>query len=225
MTEPAGPAERFFPVSLDVQERPCLVVGGGKVAARKARALLACGALVTVIAPSWNAEIEALLPSLATGERRPYRKGDASAFRLVVTATGVAEVDAAVYDDADAAGVWVNCADDRAHSSFILPAVHRDGAVTVAVSTGGLSPALAAWLRTRLAVQCGNGLGTVAELLAEARARFREEGVPSESIDWASLLDGDLVELVQAGDVDDARTTVSAFATRASGGPAASPRC
>ena len=81
----------------------------------------------------------------------PYAKGEAAAFRLVVTATGIPEVDGAVYDDAEAAGVWANSADDVAHSSFILPAVHRDGAVTVSVSTGGLSPALASWLRTRLA--------------------------------------------------------------------------
>ena len=110
-------------------------------------------------------------------ERRTYRSGDASDFRLVVSATGIAEVDGAVFADADAAGIWVNAADDRAHSSFILPAVHRDGAVTVSVSTGGLSPALAAWLRTRIATQVGDGLGTVAELLAEARARLHAEGV------------------------------------------------
>ena len=80
------------------------------------------------------------------------------------------EVDGAVYADAEAAGVWVNSADDLAHCSFILPAVHRDGAVTVSVSTGGLSPALASWLRTRLAAAVRDGLGTLAQLLGEARS-------------------------------------------------------
>ncbi len=112
--------------------------------------------------------MDAIVPSLEALERRPYGRGDASGFRLVVTATGNPEVDGAVYADAEAAGVWVNSADDRAHSSFILPAVHRDGAVTVSVSTGGLSPALASWLRTRLAAQCGDGLGTLAQLLGDA---------------------------------------------------------
>ncbi len=154
MTDPA-PARSSYPVSLDVTGRACLVVGGGRVAARKARTLLECGALVTVIAPALAPEMEALSDRLDTVERRPYATGDAARFRLVVTATGLPEVDGAVHGDAETAGVWVNSADDRAHSSFILPAVHRDGPVTVAVSTSGLSPALASWLRDRLAAECG----------------------------------------------------------------------
>ena len=154
MTEAATGRRSFYPVSLDVAGRPCLVVGGGPVAARKARALVECGAAVTVVAPGLSREMEALEPLLHAVERRPYRSGDVSAFRLVVTATGVPEVDGAVYAEAEAAGIWVNSADDPAHCSFILPAVHRDGAVTVSVSTGGLSPALASWLRDRIADGC-----------------------------------------------------------------------
>jgi siroheme synthase-like protein len=198
----------FYPVSLDLSGRPCLVVGGGPVAARKARALLACGAVVTLIAPTLSDDMEALVPTLHAVERRRYRRGDAATFRLVVTATGRPDVDGAVYADAESAGVWVNSADDRAHSSFILPAVHRDGAVTVAVSTGGLSPALASWLRTRLAAQCGENLGTLAQVLADARFRLHESGARSDSVDWAGLLDGPLPELVQSGDLDNARAIV-----------------
>ncbi len=215
MTEPgsSSPAQ-FFPVSLDVRGRACLVVGGGRVAARKAGALLSCGADVTVVAPSLSDEMEHLVPSLHAVERRPYRSGDASAFRLVVTATGITDVDAAVFAEADAAGVWVNGADDPAHSSFILPAVHRDGGVTVSVSTGGLSPALASWLRDRLATQCGEGLGTLAALLAEARQRLRARGVRSDTLDWGALLDGPLRARVQAGDVDDAEAILEVLTPR-----------
>jgi siroheme synthase-like protein len=212
MTEPSA-RPPFYPVSLDVSGRSCLVVGGGKVAARKARTLLDCGADVTVIAPSLSAEMDAIVPSLVALERRPYGRGDASAFRLVVTATGDPEVDGAVYADADAAGIWVNSADDRAHSSFILPAVHRDGAVTVAVSTGGRSPALASWLRTRLAAQCGDGLGTLAQLLGDAREHLTRAGVRSDAVDWAQLLDGPLPELVRSGDIDNARAIVETATT------------
>jgi len=200
----------LYPVSLDVCGRSCLVVGGGKVAARKARSLLECGAAVTVITPTLSRDMEELVPSLRTLVTRTYVKGDASVFRLVVTATGIPEVDGAVYADAEAAGVWANSADDMAHSSFILPAVHRDGPVTVAVSTGGLSPALASWLRTRLATECGDGIGMLAQLLGEARARLRETGRSSESVDWRQLLDGPLLELVRGGDIDGARATVQA---------------
>jgi siroheme synthase-like protein len=208
MTEPR--AQSFFPISLDVSGRPCLVVGGGRVAARKARGLAACGALVTVVAPELAPEMEELVPRLHAVERRPYANGDAARFRLVVTATGDADVDARVYADADAAGVWVNSADDRDHSSFILPAVHRDGAVTVAVSTGGLSPALASWLRDRLAAACGQGIGTLAHVLGEARARLRAEDVPVDRVDWAALFDGPLPALVAAGDLDNAMAIVKA---------------
>jgi siroheme synthase-like protein len=209
MTEPPDPPS-FYPVSLDVSGRSCLVVGGGKVAARKAHALLECGAVVTVIAPSVGNDMEELIPSLQTLERRAYAAGDAADFRLVVTATGLPDVDGAVFSDAEVAGVWVNSADDRAHSSFILPAVHRDGAVTVSVSTGGLSPALASWLRTRIAADCQDELGPLAQLLGEARARLKEAGRPSDSVDWKRLLDGPLPGLVRAGDIDAARAAVRA---------------
>ena len=212
MTEGTTDRTSFYPVSLDVTNRPCLVVGAGPVAARKARALVECGAIVTVVAPSLGKDMEALEPLLHALERRPYRPGDASAFRLVVTATGRPDVDGAVYADAEAAGVWVNSADDPAHCSFILPAVHRDGAVTVSVSTGGLSPALASWLRDRIADQWDGEIGTLALLLGEARERLRAAGLPSDSVDWATLLDGPLPELVRSGDLDAAREIVSSAA-------------
>jgi siroheme synthase-like protein len=206
--QPASPA--YYPVSLDVSGRACLVVGGGSVAARKARSLLDCGGAVTVIAPAFADDMETLVPLLQAVERRPYGAGDAAAFRLVVTATGIPAVDGAVYADAEAAGVWVNSADDIAHSSFILPAVHRDGPVTVSVSTGGLSPALASWLRTRLAAECGEGLGVLAQLLGEARANLKHAGVRSDTVEWVRLLQGSLPELVRAGALDDARAAISA---------------
>jgi siroheme synthase-like protein len=198
----------YYPVSLDVEGRACLVVGGGPVAARKARGLLDCGAIVTVIAPdicAAMAELEAL-----TIERRTYAKGEAAAYRLVVTATGNPAVDGAVYADAEAAGVWANSADDVAHCSFILPSVHREGAVTVAVSTGGSSPALASWLRARLAAQGGNGWGEVADLLGRARQSLHEAGRSTGLVDWVALLDGPLLGFVRDGQMDKAQALVEA---------------
>ncbi len=202
--EPAG-TPSFYPVSLDLSDRPCLVVGAGAVAARKVRSLLECGARVTVVAPDVSEDMGALTPRLRALEPRAYQPGDVAGFRLVITATGDPAVDGAVAAEADAAGVWVNSADDPAHCSFILPAVHREGAVTVAVSTGGLSPALAAWLRNQLAASCGSDLDALARLLHEARQRLRAEGRSSEAVDWATVLDGELPSLVRAGDLDNAR--------------------
>lgn len=211
MTELSG-TPNLYPVSLDVTGRPCLVVGGGAVAARKARALLECGAAVTVIAPSLVDAMEVLAPSLQCIERRPYRSGDAAGFRLVLTATGIPEVDDCVHDDAEAANIWVNSADDRANCSFILPAVHRDGVLTVAVSTGGTSPALAAWIRTFLADRYGEGMGVLAELLGDARQRIVRAGFPTDAIDWRALLDGPLPGLIESGDIDAARALIDEVA-------------
>lgn len=192
-----------YPVSLVVADRPCLVVGGGPVAARKVAGLVAGGARVTVVAPAVVPAIEAR--EEVTVHRRPYRRGEAADYRLVLSATGVDEVDAAVSDDAEAAGVWVNCADDPGHCTFLLPSVHRDGAVTVAVSTAGRSPALAAWLRRRAAASVGGHLGALAEVLGAARCRLHAQGRSTESVDWQAVLDGPLPGLVAAGRLEEAR--------------------
>lgn len=191
-----------YPVSLVITGQPCLVVGGGPVAARKAEGLARSGARVTVVAPEVDPAIGRLPVAV---EQRPYQAGEAGHYRLVVTATGVPEVDTSVAADASAAGVWVNSADDAQHCTFLLPAVHRDGPVTVAVSTGGASPALATWLRRQLAEACGEGLGVLAELLEEARRKVQASGRPTESVDWRSILDGPLPGLVREGRLKEAR--------------------
>ena len=182
MTDPTVGHASYYPVMLDVSERPCLVVGGGPVAARKARGLLECGASVTVIAPLLSDEMESLSLRLHAVERRPYRVGDVSDYRLVVTATGKPEVDAAVFGDGESGRRVGELCPTIPTTAPSLPAVHRDGAVTVSVSTGGLSPALASWLRDRLAAECGGGLGTLALLLGEGRAELHRTGrAPSRS--------------------------------------------
>jgi siroheme synthase-like protein len=178
------------------------------VAARKARGLLECRALVTVIAREVGTAMAELAPLHI--ERRAYATGDAAAFRLVITATGIPAVDGAVYADAEAAGVWVNSADDVAHCSLILPSVWRDGAVTIAVSTGGSSPALATWLRGRVTAQCGPGLGELADVLGRARRSLHEAGRSTETVDWVALLDGPLPGLVHDGRWEEVRALIEA---------------
>jgi siroheme synthase-like protein len=139
---------------------------------------------------------------------RPYEPGEAAGYMLVVTATGVAEVDRKVADDARRAGVWVNSADDAANCTFLLPAVHRRGPVTITVSTSGSSPALASWLRDRIAESLGAGIEDLAALLEEGRALVHEQGLSTENVDWVQLLDGPLPGLVAAGQMDEARRAV-----------------
>ncbi|HXQ61153.1 MAG TPA: bifunctional precorrin-2 dehydrogenase/sirohydrochlorin ferrochelatase [Acidimicrobiales bacterium] len=209
----------LYPVGLIVADRPCLVVGGGRVAARKIAGLLRCGAAVTVVAPEAHVALGLLAgdgvfarlrgPHL-TVHLRPYIAGEAASYRLVVTATGDPSVDASVARDAEEAGVWINSADDPDHCSFVLPAVTRDGTVSVAVSTGGASPALASWLRRRVAEAIGPGLGALASLLDDARERIHSRGASTETVDWEALLDGPLPALVREGNVAEASILLDA---------------
>lgn len=196
-------AAPLYPVGLVVDGRPCLVVGGGRVAARKAAGLAACGAQVTLVAPDVAPETAGLDGVVI--ERRPYRAGEAAGYRLVVTATADRAVDQQVFDDAEAAGVWVNSADDPERCSVTLPAVLRRGPVTVAVATGGTSPAFAGWLRDHLDGLLGPEIEALASLLAEARAGVVAAGRSTETLDWRSALDSDMLDLVRSGRIDDAR--------------------
>lgn len=206
----------LYPISLVIAGRRCLVVGGGRVAARKVEGLLRCGADVTVVAPEVADDLHSLRSGTLTGtthgrltiETRPYRRPEAADYRLVITATGLAEVDHAVFTDADDAGVWVNSADDVANCSFLLPAVHRDGTVTVAVSTAGASPALAGWLRNQVADAIDPDVSVLAALLDEARSMVRSSGRSTESVDWLDIIGNRLVPLVRTGDIDAARSAL-----------------
>jgi precorrin-2 dehydrogenase/sirohydrochlorin ferrochelatase len=212
----------LYPASLVVSGRKCLVVGGGVVAVRKVEGLLSSGARVTVVAPKVTDTIrswEATPPAGGTAggltiEVRPYRSPEAADYRLVITATGRPEVDHAVFADADAAGVWVNSADDVDNCSFLLPAVHRAGSVTVAVSTGGASPALAGWLRTRIAATLDFDVSVLAELLDEARSQLKATGASTESVNWVEILDTRVVPLVRQGRIDEARSVLFDFVNR-----------
>lgn len=218
----------LYPVGLIVADRPCLVVGGGRVAARKIAGLLSCGAAVTVVAPEAHVAIGILAQEGAIARiqgphlnvhLRPYRPGEAAAYRLVVTATGDPSVDAAVHRDAEDAGVWVNSADDPDHCTFVLPAVTRDGSVSVAISTGGASPALASWLRRRVAETIGPEIGQLATLLDDARRRIHARGASTETVDWEALLDGPLPTLVRRGKLDEARLLLDAVVDSATPAP------
>jgi siroheme synthase-like protein len=180
-----------YPIALRLAGQAVLVVGGGEVAARKIEGLVAAGAAVTVVAPEVTGAVDG---GRCRIERRPYRRGEVAGYRLAVAATDDAGVNQAVFEDAEAAGVWVNVADEPARCTFFLPAVARDGPVVVAVSTGGASPALAGWVRDRLAPALPEGIGEVADVLAAERAAIRAGGASTESIDWHDRIE----ELVAA---------------------------
>lgn len=137
---------------LDLAGRSCLVVGGAAIATQKARSLLECGARVTVVSPDVSPEVRALEVTLLD---RPYEETDLVGRFLVVAATSDPRLQRRVFADAEAQAVLCNVPDVPELCSFILPAVHRDGPIAIAVSTGGASPALAQRLRNEIAAMIG----------------------------------------------------------------------
>jgi len=197
----------LYPVNLVLASCRCLVVGGGSVAARKVKGLLAAGARVHVVAPRIDEAIRGLD---VTFDERPYRRSDLDGAWLVVAATGRPEVNAAVRADADAAHLWLNAADDPSSCSFTLPAVSRQGAVTVAVSTSGKSPALASWIKEQVEAMLGPEFATLAVLLGEARAAMQAAGRSTETVDWRPVFDSDMLDAIRAGDLARAREHLEA---------------
>jgi siroheme synthase-like protein len=137
-------ARLFYPIFLDVSGRRAVVIGGGKVAFRKAAALLDAGAGVTVIAPEFD---EGLRTLRVERIEREYREGDLEGAHLAFAATNQRAVNASVAREAKALGIAVNVADSPSECDFIVPARVRRGYVNIAISTSGTNPSLAANIR------------------------------------------------------------------------------
>jgi len=200
---------RYYPIALKIKGRDCVVVGGGEVAERKARSLLAADAQVTVVAPQATPGLRQLA---ATGRiqwlQREVASGDLMGAAVVIVATDDPQRNLRVCRQARAQGALVNVVDDPAHCDFIAPAVVRRGSVTIAVSTGGKSPALAAEIRRRIEHTIGDEYGALADLLGEMRGRVRT-AIPDaarRTAFWHSLAQMDLLlDLLRQSDEQAAR--------------------
>ena len=196
----------YFPVLLELADRWCVMVGGGMVAERRVDGLLAAGARVRVISPRTTRTLAALA---AEGrielESRGYREGDLEGADLAFVATDAGEVNAAVAREARDRGLWVNAADDPAHCTFILPALVRRGDLTVAVSTGGSSPALARAIREELEAYLTAEYATLAAIAAEARRELRAAGRLVTADAWRRALGPEVRRLIVERGRDDAK--------------------
>ena len=169
----------LFPMFLKLDGRSCLVVGAGTIAEPKIRSLLTAGARVRVVAPVIS---EAVRAWSRTGEidckLRSFLTRDLKGMVLVVAATNSAEVNEAVFHEAQRRGVLCNAVDDPSRCDFYYPAVVRRGDLQIAISTGGLSPALAQRLRRDLELQFGAEYETWLEHLGRLRHRLRKSSIP-----------------------------------------------
>jgi uroporphyrin-III C-methyltransferase / precorrin-2 dehydrogenase / sirohydrochlorin ferrochelatase len=179
-SSPPSSAEPLFPLFLKLAGRKVLVVGGGKVATAKVRALLEAGATVSVVAPAVSPELAELAAAgrLAVA-RRGFEPGDLDGAWLVVAAAPP-EVAAVVAQAAEARRVFVLAVDDVAAASAYGAGTLRRGGVTIEVSTGGRAPALAGLLREGLEAVLPDDLDAWADIAERQRAAWREAGVPIE---------------------------------------------
>ena len=210
---------RYYPVYLDLQDRPCVVIGAGDVAERKVEQLLASGAVVTVVSPDATPAMEEWSrQSRLTWLQRAYQPGDLAGSFLAIAATDNEVVNRQVWAEATTERALLNVVDVPSLCSFIAPAVVERGPVSVAISTSGQSPALARRLRELMEgsrpIDCASlgettcrclAWADAAGVLAEVRQelRSREQRVSPE--DWQDAMDSGLMALVEAGRWEEAK--------------------
>ena len=164
---------RYFPAFLDLKGKPCVVVGGGRVAERKVKGLLKAGAAVRVISPNLTSSLARLHEKgLILHQQRPFRAADLGRAHLCIAATDSREVNERVYQAASRQRIPVNVVDDPARCSFIVPSLVMRGDLLVAISTSGQSPALAKALRQKLQKEIGPEYALWLKILGAVRKKI-----------------------------------------------------
>ena len=199
---------KHFPIFLDLKDRPCIVVGGGKVATRKVTNLLTANAKVIVISPHTSDDLQQLH---ATGKitllNRDFEDADTAVAFLIVAATDDSAINAQIASLAHNANTPVNVADNPALCSFIFPSILDRSPVTIAVSTGGASPVLARQLRMKLETMIPSACGRLAGITEEYREKVKQHFPKQEQRKafWENALKETFAELVYAGQDTSAR--------------------
>ena len=193
----------MFAISLKIEDRPCLVVGGGKVAERKILSLLAAGAKVKVVSPKLTPQLKSLAEKGAIKHLpRGYCPADLTDVDLVICATNDETLNRSVAFDCKKERLWINVVDNPKLSTFFLPAVLQRGDLSIAVSTKGKSPLLARKIKEKLATQYGPEYAELVNLLGEARIQLMQS-CPDQrkrKVILEKMLDLDLFGIIKRGE-------------------------
>ncbi|CAA0119458.1 Siroheme synthase [BD1-7 clade bacterium] len=199
---------KYLPLFFDISGRHCLIVGGGAIALRKAKLIAKAGGQINVVAPDILPELTQLAEqSLGSCQFRAYQSTDLADQNIVVAATNIPDINAAIADDCHARQLPVNVVDNAALCSFVLPSVIDRDPITIAVSSGGASPVLTRMLRSRIESLIPSAYGRLATFVGHMRetvkSTFATEGERRRF--WESVLEGPASEKVLAGDEPAAR--------------------
>lgn len=200
-----------FPITLNLLNKPCLVIGGGPVAERKVKSLLAADADTTVISPALTKELN----NLATAKKfkffkRRYKNGDLNGYFLTFAAIGDASLNKVIYRNALAKNILINIADAPELCTFFLPAVVKRGELQIAVSTGGKSPALAKRLRERLEKEFGPEYEEWLSIISEYRRRImlNEPDKKKRHLAYEKLLNSNVLEKISNLGIEDRKKVI-----------------
>jgi precorrin-2 dehydrogenase/sirohydrochlorin ferrochelatase len=206
---------RYYPVFLDIQDKEVVIVGGGHVAHQKLGGLVDAGARVTLISPALSPEVQQFVDDGdVTHISRDYQDGDMDGYFLAFVATDDGAINKVVADEARSKQVWINAVDDVPNCDFIMPGVVRQGDLVLAISTSGLSPAMARKAREDIEEFLGEDDAELLALAAEVRRELNDQGVAVKDCDrcdrnhldvWNAALDADVKKLVGSGQREAAK--------------------
>lgn len=163
----------YFPFFVELEGKRALVIGGGEVALRKIEKLLPYGPKITVVAPKMRPEIENM-PEICR-RMRPFVSEDLKGMDLVIAATGSRAVNHQISEMCQSRRIPVNVVDDGPECSFYFPALVKRGNLSVGISTGGSSPAAAAWLRQQIEAALPEGIEGILDFMLDQRNQVRSE--------------------------------------------------
>jgi precorrin-2 dehydrogenase / sirohydrochlorin ferrochelatase len=202
-------AQVYYPIALDVDDRRCLVVGGGAIATDKVDGLLKGGALVSVVSPVVSEKLNILAEDhCVSWQQRPYQTKDLERVFLVIAATDRVEVNAQIASEARSRGILVNAVDDPPNCDFFAMSLLRRGDLQLAISTNGRSPAFARWLRERLEKTLPEEYGELLAVLAEVRDEVRLSGPIPPYEHWEIAITEEVLARVREGNLEEAKALV-----------------
>ena len=191
---------RYYPLYLDIQNRKCLVVGGGSVGTRKVMTLMDCGASVTVVSPDFTTQLFQLADTRAIKlKKRPYRSSDIDGIFLVIGATNNEELNRQISEDAQRLNKLCNIVDRPEACNFILPSFINRGDLIIAVSTSGKSPALSKKLRKDLENKFGQEYAEFLRLMGVIRQKLLSKNRDSKTHKYLfeQLISRGLIEMIK----------------------------
>ena len=203
---------KYYPAFLNLDGKPCTVIGGGPIAERKVKGLVEAGARVTVVSPRVTPRIERRTERGQIKQvSREYQASDCQGVYLLIAATDDMPLNRSIGIEARKAGAIVNVVDDPDYCDFVAPSIVRRGDITFAISTAGASPALARWLRRQIETQFPSEYGGLATVLAQVRKQLRQEGHKISPSRWQRSIDSKLLDLIKGRKRKEAKLRLLSF--------------